>query len=59
MIKTNSVRIDIKYDTTAEDVLGALKNVPKHATVSVTKEKYYDQRDPGNTYITLTWREIL
>ena len=56
MIITSSARIDIKTNTTAGELIEALKTVPENATLSVTKEKYYDQRDPGSTYITATWR---
>lgn len=59
MIKTTSVRIDIKYNTTASELVRMLSSVPADATLSVTKEKYYDQRDPGSTYITVTWKEII
>jgi hypothetical protein len=57
MIVTSTSRVDIKYGMKAGELARILAGFPADATISVTKEKYYDQRDPGSTYITVTWKE--
>lgn len=53
-----STQINITYATTAGELARHLLTLPPGARLSVTKEKYYDQRDPGSTYITVTWTEV-
>lgn len=58
MVITSTTKIDIKYNTSAAELIQALETIPGNATVKVVKTKYYDQRDPGETYIEATWSEI-
>lgn len=52
-----STKIDIRHDSTAGELARFFASLPAGAKISVTKEKYYDQRDPGSTYITATWSQ--
>jgi hypothetical protein len=52
-----STRLDIKHNTTAGELGAFFSSLPPDARVTVTKTKYYDQRDPGETYITVRWTE--
>lgn len=54
---TMCTKIIIKYNQTAGELAEVLARFPAGARLSITKEKYYDQRDPGQTYITVTWDE--
>ena len=54
---TSSTKLIITSIMTAGELSRVLARFPENARISVTKEKYYDQRDPGQTYITVTWTE--
>ena len=58
MVITSTTKISIKYNTTVEELISALEEIPRNATLNVVKTKYYDQRDPGESYIEATWSEI-
>lgn len=54
---TLSSKIVLNYSMKAGELAKILAGFPADASVSITKEKYYDQRDPGSTYMTITWTE--
>lgn len=54
---TSSTKLIITTNMTAGELSRVLGRFPADAKISVTKEKYYDQRDPGQTYITVVWSE--
>lgn len=58
MVITSTTKIVIKHNTTAEQLVKALSTIPGNATINLVKTKYYDQRDPGESYIEATWSEI-
>lgn len=52
-----TARLDIKFNTTAGEAVAFFSKIPPTAKISVSKTKYYDQRDSGETYITASWTE--
>lgn len=59
MIKSSSVRVDIRHTTTAQELARALASIPANATVSVTKTKNHGPREPSESYLTFKWKEII
>lgn len=58
MVSSNA-RVVVKTNTTVEELIKTLSTLPKDAKVSIFKTKYYDQRDPGEEGLSLTWRTEL
>jgi hypothetical protein len=56
MIITSNSKVVVPYGTTVEQLIKILSVLPKDAKVSIFKDKYYDQRDPGQAGIDVTWR---
>lgn len=56
MIITSNSKVVVSYGTTVEQLIKILSVLPKEAKVSIFKDKYYDQRDPGQAGLDVTWR---
>jgi hypothetical protein len=56
MIITSNSKVVVPYGTTVEQLIKILQALPSNAKVTVFKDKYYDQRDPGQAGIDVTWR---
>jgi hypothetical protein len=56
MIITSNSKVVVPYGTTVEQLIKILSVLPKGVKVSIFKDKYYDQRDPGQAGIDVTWR---
>lgn len=56
---SSTSQITLKYGTTVEELIRLLQTLPPKAKVSVFKDKYYDQRDPGSEGLNFRWDEEL